>query len=400
MSVRSYDSIGTVKDTVQLVLGNMTVSNLLSYDVACSVFSQPSAFALTFGWGDGVGELMERFPKGTPFQLRIADTAIQTGKTDAIGVQGGKSGSVVHVRGRDNMVTLFKDTFLAETAYSEATYYQLTRKMLDACGLGEAVLHADNTANRKAITGHKVVETRPVRPSDLIEVEQTATSGQRKIVYNKIKSNLGERRYDFLKRHYEKAGLFLWTAGDGSFVLSRPNGEQQAGYSVVIQRGQTRNQVNSEDSSFDDGAEERYYKYEVYGRAGSGKKGRVKCHGQWIDPEMSRLGFTETKTLLNEQCKSDKQAEYAARREGAMQIRNGWKLEHTFTGHLMPSLYDHGAHAIWAPDTVCHIVNQELRLDDDYYVSDCNFKRDMGGGTATKVKFMRRDGLVFAADDS
>lgn len=396
MSVGTYDSIGSVKDSVELVLGGQfTVKDALSYEVECSVFSQPAAFSLEFGWGDTAGELIQRFPKGTAFQLRIAGVPIQTGQIDAIGSTGGNNGATVHVRGRDAMRALFKDTFLAEKSYSEATYYDLTRKMLEAVDLGEVKLHADNSANRKAITGHTVVETKAIEPSNTVEIEQTTTSGQRKVFYNTIKAQLGERRYDFLKRHYEKAGLFLWAAGDGSFVLSRPNGDQKPGYSVIRGRGQTRNDVNVESDSFEDDTAERYAKYIVYGRTGKGKKGRVKCRGEWVDPELSALGFTETKSILSQEIKSDKEAAFSARREGAMQIRNGWRLEYVFAGHLMPSLFDRGAWAIWAPDTVCHVSDQELGLFDDYYVSDVTFRRDEGSGTTTRVKLMRRDGLVF-----
>jgi prophage tail gpP-like protein len=397
VTIGSYDSIGTVKDTVELVLGDeFSVQDPISYDVACSIFSQPSAFTLTFGWGQEAGELLERFPKGTKFQLRIAGVPIQTGLVDSIGSKGDAGGgTVVSVRGRDMLRALYKDTFIAEKSYSEATHYELTRKMMTDVGLGDLTLHADNAANRKAITGHKVIETKPVIQSDLIEVESSTTSGQRKIVLNKITAKLGERRYDFLQRHYKKAGLFLWAAGDGSLVLSRPNPNQEPGVSIVRQRGQTRNQVNVKSHSFDDGTTDRFYRYLVYGRSGRGKAARAKCKGEWIDPEMEAAGFRETKTIHDQEIKSDKQALFAARREGAMAIRNGWRLEYIVAGHLMPSLFDHGAWSIWACDTVVSVVDDENGLKDNYWVGDLNFRRDMGGGTTTTVKLMRRDGLVF-----
>jgi len=399
VSVATYDSIGSVKDTVELILaGEFKIQDAKSYEFTRSVFSQPGAFALEFGWGDTVGDLLSRFPKGTPYQLRIAGVPLMTGKIDAIGAKSGTGGGSVSVRGRGNIKPLFKDTFLAEKAFSEATYYQLTRKMMEEAGIGDLTLQADNTANRKAVTGHKVVETAPPPPpSDEVEIEQTTTSGQRKVVYNKIKSTLGERRYDFLQTHYKKAGLFLWEAGDGNLVLSRPNGDQKAGYSITRGRGQTRNEVNVEDATFDDDTTERYAKYVVYGRSGGGRKGRVKCRGEWVDPEMSGLGMSETKVMHVQDIKSDKEAELEARREGALQIRSGWRLEYVLAGHLMPSLFDRGAWAIWAPDTVCQVVDQELKIEGLYYVSDVTFSRN-DQGTRTKVKLMRRDGLIFGAD--
>ena len=396
--VETHDSVGGTKDVVELTLGDVTIKDALSYDVQCSVFSQPSAFALTFGWGDTVGELLERFPKGTPFQLRIAGVPVQTGTIDSIGPRAGPDGAVIDVRGRDNVRVLFKDTFFAEKSFSEATYYQLTRKMMEAVGLGDLVLHADNEANRKAVTGHTVKVTKKPPPSDLVEIEQTTTSGQRKIVYNEIKANLGERRYSFLQRHYKKAGLFLFAGGDGNLVLTVPNGDQEPGFSIVRGRGQTRNEVNVTEAQFEDDTTERYAKYVVYGRAGGGKKGRVKCQGEWIDPEMAQAGFTETKSIQDDDVKSDKAAELAARREGALQIRNGWRLSYTLAGHLMPSLFDRGAWAIWAHDTVCQVVDDEIpQVTGLHYVSDVNFRRD-ASGTTTRIKLMRRDGLVFGID--
>lgn len=390
----NYDSIGTVKDTVELVLDGESVRDALSYDVACSVFSQPAAFTLTFGWGYTAKDLIARFPKGTPFQLKIAGVVIQTGKTDAISCSGGAT--TVTVSGRDAMSPLFKDTLPAERAFRESTYFELTRKMMDEVGLGDVVLHADNVANRKAITGHRIVETKPSIVSSEVETEIKVTGGQRKVVYNQIKARLGERRYDFLKRHYEKAGLFLWAAGDGSFVLARPNADQKPSYSVVRGRGQTRNEVNVTEHSFSDNAAERYYRTVVYGRTGGGKKGRTKAKGEFVDWEMSAAGFTETKTIKSREIKTNADAEYAARRDAAQQIRSGWRLEYTFAGHLMPSLYDRGAWAIWAPDTVCQVADQELGLEDTYYVSDVNFQRSPN--TTTRVRLMRRDALVFAKE--
>ena len=394
MTVGSYDSVGGKSDEVQLILGDELVVTPLSYEVNCSVFSQPAAFALEFGWGETAGELIQRFPKGTKFQLQIAGVPVQTGRIDSIGAGGGAT--VVRVRGRDNMAPLFKDTFLAEQAFQEATYYQLTRKMMDAVGLGDVELHASNTANRKAITGHRVIETKPPVPSDTFEIETQVTGGQRKIEYKKIKASVGQRRYDFLQEHFRKVGLFLWAAGDGSLVLTTPNGDQEPSYSVVRSRGQTVDECNICNHSFDDNAAERYAKYIVYGRAGSGKGGRGRVRGEWVDDEMVALGFAETKSIKDETVKTNKAATFAARREGALQIRNGWRLSYTFAGHLMPSLFDRGAYAIWAHDTICKVADKELGLEDQYYGSDVTFRRNIGTGTTTEVHLMRRDKLIFA----
>jgi prophage tail gpP-like protein len=396
VTVATYDSVGGKSDEVQLILGEDLVVTPLSYEVTCSVFSQPAAFALEFGWGETTADLIARFPKGTKFQIHVAGVPVQTGRIDAIGAGGGAT--VVRVRGRDNVAPLFKDTFLAEQAFKETTYHQLTRKMMDAVGLGGVELHSSNTANRKAITGHKVIETKPPIPSDTLEIETQTTGGQRKVEYKKIKSSVGQRRYDFLQEHYRKAGLFLWAAGDGSLVLATPNGDQEPSYSVARARGQTVDQCNVKDHTFDDNAAERYAKYIVYGRTGAGKGGRTRVQGEWPDPEIAALGFAETKSIKDDTVKTSKEAQYAARREGALQIRNGWKLSYVFAGHLMPSMFDRGAYAIWAPDTVCKVVDEELGLEDTYYVSDVTFRRNISTGTTTEVRLMRRDGLVFAEE--
>jgi prophage tail gpP-like protein len=393
VALASYDSVGGKTDQVELIIGEDLVVSPLSYEVSCSVFSQPAAFACEFGWGGTTAELLERFPKGTPVQLRIAGVPVQTGRTDANGASGGAT--VVRVRGRDTIAPLFKDTFLAAQSFSETTYHQLTRKMMDAVGMGSVELHSTNEANRKAVTGHTVVVTKPPIPSDTLEIETQTTGGQRKIEYKKIKADIGRRRYDFLQEHYRKAGLFLWSAGDGSLVLSTPNGNQEPGYSIVRARGQTVDECNVLDQSFDDNAAERYAKYVVFGRTGGGKGGRSKIRGEWIDTEIAEAGFAETKTIKDPTVKTNKEATAAARRDGALQIRNGWRLSYTMAGHLMPSLFASDSYAIWAHDTVCKVADEELGIYGNFYVSDVTFRRSGSSGTTTQVQLMRRDGLVF-----
>jgi prophage tail gpP-like protein len=240
-----YDSIGSGLDRVELRIGGDAIRIWCDYEIHTSVFSQPGAFSMRVGWGDVARELLETYHPNATFQLFVGDVQIMSGVLDTPDVPRANA-TELSITGRDGIAALFDDHIQAEQSFHESSYFDLTEKMLYASGIESFALSGDNTANRKAVTGHTVTEiAKPVSGAE-IEVEEAPQPGQteRRVVYKTIRAKLTESRWAFLEREYKRAGLFLWCAGDGNYVLARPNPAQEPGYLIQRERGMLRNQVN------------------------------------------------------------------------------------------------------------------------------------------------------------
>jgi prophage tail gpP-like protein len=396
-----YDGIGSGHDRVELKLVGETVLIARDGNIKTSVFSAPSVFTLTLGWGDTTRELLSLYPPRAPFELAIGDIRMMTGRVDAI--QTGGEATEVTITGRDLTAVLVDDEVAEDQQFSESTYFQLTEKMLVACGIESFALSGDNTANRKAITGHDIVEVAKPMPGMSFEVteqpppteEQQALTEKRR-VYRTIKAEVGQTRWNFLERHYKKAGLFLWNAGDGQFVLARPNPAQKPSYLIQRRRGDTRETCNVLQHQFTNDFTGRRARTVVHGTTGGGKAGRGKVQAVLEDPECLALGMRNQRTIKDRDVKTQSQAAYVARREVAQQRRDGWRLEYTVSGLIVPSLIAPGSWAAWAPDTVCRVEDDELGLHGDFYVSDVDFRI---APRTTTIRLMRPEDLIFADEE-
>jgi prophage tail gpP-like protein len=396
-----YDGIGSGHDTVALTLAGETVLIARDGNIKTSVFSEPSVFTLTLGWGGTTKELLERYPPRTPFTLSIGGQRIMTGLVDSI--QAGGEATEVTLTGRDMTAALVDDEVGVDQQFSESTYFELTEKMLVACGLESWALSGDNTANRKAITGHDVVEVARPMSGDSFLLEEQPAPGQeqqalteKRRVYRTIKAEVGQTRWNFLEKHYKKAGLFLRNAGDGQFVLARPNPAQKPCVLIQRRRGATRDTSNALGHQFTNDFTGRRARTIVHGSTGGGKAGRGKVQAILEDPECLALGMRNQRTIKDRDVKTQSQAAYVARREVAQQRRDGWRLEYTVSGLIVPSLVNVGSWAVWAVDTVCRVEDDELGLHGDFYVSDVDFR--LTPRTAT-IRLMRPEDLVFADEE-
>jgi prophage tail gpP-like protein len=396
-------------ETFKLILDGIETPLASSYTVHAGVLEVPAAFEMTIGHASMVAALADAFPAFTPFQLKVEDTIIATGETDGYAPTGG-NGSELIIRGRDMLKWLVDTRLDSERTFAEKTYLDLTEIALQESGLGERSIFASNTANRKAITGStQVKELVPVTTEET-QTEVGNATGKTKTVYKTIKGEIGTTWFELLKEQYKRAGLFLWSTVNGDFVLSRPNGEQAPLYRILRRRGKPEaGEVTVlGQPSFNFDATERYTECFVTGHAGGGKNGRGKVSGRAYDKEMIALlnpleadqanGGKRKKVLpvKDDKCRTKEQCEFLARRKIAESRRNGWELSYTVTGHTAPALLG-GGRAIWAPDTVVHVIDDELGIDGPMYVESCVYKRDPK--TTTTLNLLRVEDLVFAEED-
>ncbi len=418
-------------ETFRLVLDGYEVPIASDYTVHAGVLEVPATFDMTIGHAALLCDLVDRFPAFTPFQLYVGDTVVQTGETDGW-EPSGSDGSELKIHGKDLLRRLVKKQLASDRSFAEKTYSDLLEIALAEVGLGTVSVVTDNTANRKAITGSQNVKAiAPTTTEDTIE--PAGTDGGRKVVARTIQGERGTSWWDLLNQQFRRAGLFVWAAVDGTFVLARPNGQQRPLYRILRRRGKTNEPGEVTvlgQPSFKFDSNQRYTECHVVGMSGGGKDGHGAVVGRAFDREMfellnpskstdadfARFKVLASKALLSDgeraelgqfrreelfytdkKCQTVDQCAFLARRKIAESRRSGWTLTYTVSGHTAPSLLDAGQSVVWAPDTVVHVVDDELGLDGPMYVESLVYKRQPH--TTTEVNLLRIEDLVFAEED-
>jgi prophage tail gpP-like protein len=393
-------------DQVRLVLGGEELAIVEKYEIREGVLNQPSSFSLTLGHGGLAAELLAKYPPNTQFQLFIGPAPVQYGYTT--GPSTGDSGGATSVTfaGKDLGGRIHKAFINSDLSFpADRTYKELFEAALKAVGLEGAFIHPDNNANRKAHVGKDVVTTAPT--VDEITLEDGSTSlqtvpGTSRTVYRTVKAKLGTRWGEFLKSVFDRAGLFWWADASGGFVITSPNPNQDPVARIVRRRLHTNAPVNVIRHSFRNDIDQRFTKCVVYGQGGGRNFGRTKNQSEWIDEEMSRfLGGADVQPLHYHDTKSrsPQQAAAMARRKIAEVNRNGWQLNYTLAGHTAPSLIGGGdSRAVWTPDTMVEVDDEELNIKGLFYVEACTHIRNPD--SQTTVHLMRPQDLIFADPDS
>lgn len=395
--------LGGYQDQVKLRLGSEDLKIVESYEVKCAVLQQPGAFSLRIGWNKTAAELLKRYPPGTPFELFIGPTLVMSGLTYGR-AQPSSNYTQIELKGRDYMAVLFDDEVQREYAFMDETYFKLTRKILDVVGLAQDVgdglggptrfvLYDNNDNNRVVVS--RVTTAKPRAKGEVIELIPTgATTGAGKVFYKSLKTRTGTRWFDFLQEQYKFVGLFLMATGDGNFALFRPRADMDPVCKITRTRGQTRQQGDAISCRFQDDTTMRHSAYIVYGRGGAGKEGRDKIVGYYVDDEMVSYGFKNVRTVSDDDCKSNAEADYIARRTCAEERRAGWQLVYTVSGHTYPSQFAKNSFGVWVPDTVCRVDDDELDIHGNFYIEAVTYQRSPQ--TTTEITLMRPQDLIFA----
>ncbi len=111
---------------------------------------------------------------------------------------------------------------------------------------------------------------------------------------------------------------------------------------------------------------------------------------------MEAWGFKRTLVLRDKTCTNAAQAEFLAHRHIADANRQGFVLEYQMRGHTAVSLVD-GSRAVWAPDTIVEVDDEEFGISGLFWVESVTFRRPP---STTTLVLMRPGDLVFGGDDN
>ena len=370
---------------VELLLAGDRVLLAERYQAKLAFLTQPAAFSLTLGTGGDLAALIADTLPNDKFQLRVDGRTVMTGFLDGVSSRG--TTGVLTVEGRDALAPLHDACLLQEQSFKDDTYAALARKVMDAVGLQATKLVFSNRANRQAIAGHD-----PQRGSGRnVESLQIGSGAAGGAIKKHIQSQLGEKAYEFLKRHFDRAGLFLWAAANGDYILSEPNPNQRPLFRIQRSAGSLPEFSNIVDHSFENRTAGRFSEIRVYTRGETKKAGRSKSVSGVVDSEMVGWGFNRPMVLRDVDADTPAKAEFMARRKMAESRRAGWKLAYTVSGHVTGSTL--GGNATWAPDTLVEVDDKRLGIADTFWIEAVTFS---GAPQATtQLDLMRPKDLIF-----
>jgi prophage tail gpP-like protein len=252
------------------------------------------------------------------------------------------------------------------------------------------------------VSGIKAVETKPAEV--VVEIsgakvdEREVVPGTKRVVYGTLKAKLGTRRYDFLKTQLDRAGLFLWAANDGGFIIARPTAKQQPVATLVRQRGSGARQPGTIlRHTYRNSIVRRFTSCVVYGHGGGRNFGRSKNRGEFVDEEMVKLMGGDTRPLVihDDDAKTVSNAEKLAQRKIMVANRDQWELTYVVAGHSIPG--SQGS-AVWAPDTVVNVDDRELGISGTFYVESLSMRR--APDTTTTLRLMKPEHVEFGASEA
>lgn len=402
------DKIGAVDDTVSLVLNGKRVVISESYTIHESILQQPATWSIRLGSGGLAAELLALAPPNTPFKMVVGGAQQFTGRTEGLGANQAEGGATeIEIRGYDSLRPLAAAYVKATVGVNVSTYAQLVWYAFQQVGIVPAtqntidpnILKTDNAANRQLKTGVSLGSILPHRTVQQILDNEGVSGPSVGSVHTSPQAKVGETWHRFIRRYIDRAGLFLWAASDGTFVLSAPDGDQTPTYSLRRRRGQPNAGANVVAMDYDLDVSGRHSEVVIYGRGGGRVLGRVKAKGSFEDEEMQLVyGYTMRPMVHRDvHVHSPAEATFFARRKLAEERRNGWRLEYTVAGHTLPFFGNGNVRAVIVPDTVVSVDDDELGLRDNYYIETVVRRR--APQTTTSMRLMRIEDLLFATPD-
>jgi prophage tail gpP-like protein len=336
-----------------------------------------------------IGELLRRFPPGTPYSLSIGNVLQQTGIVDDPEASGDANvGESITLSGRDAIAKLVDGRIVDDASYTNETYSSLLRTVADEVYGPGYPISFTNEQNRMIQVGGEVIQ------SDLPPDPETTQTGATK--ERPIRAKAGESHYKFLRDQYDRGGLFLFAGADGRLILTAPNASQAPVARIVRGKGESLRTGQVKAFKYKNATSCRFTDVVIYSRSGGRKAGRTTTRGAYEDAEMIGYGFARPLVLRDHNSASAGQADALARRKIAESRRAGRVLSYTVAGHTTIG-FNGRDRVVWAMDTVVDVDDQDLGVQGSFWVESVEMSR--GPETNTTINLMRPEDLVFGTDE-
>lgn len=396
-AIFNSSTLGAANDRVTIELGlapNNTIVICTFYEITRGIFDPPNEFSIRLGSGDVVRKLIQQYPKGSPFRLKVGGQTQFTGYTD--GFEGDDNGHATELSftGRDILAAIHDTEIEKEESFNADTHRALCEKAIARVNLlkpfeaDRPSIIGSNAASRVQNTGQNIIAAEDSSEAQLLQIAGSAGDA-----YTVLRTHVGETLLNLLKRHLDAVGLFPWAAASGDIVVGVPNSKQPPLYKLVRRRGgaPTSNVIGAR---LRDSNKQRYSEVVIVGKTTGHKYSKSTLKGTYTDDEVINSGVTKIRVLRNMDVTSIAHAEHLAKKELAACRRAGFFFEYTVAGHSAPSLLTNGkTRAVFAPDTVVAVDDDEYGLHGNFWIESVVYRRQPH--TTTTIRMLSPDTLIF-----
>lgn len=379
---RAYEGLGLERDFVDVLIGGQRFQ-AITYAVSTAFFSrQPSTFTANIRVGDPLRVAYEKIVPGMQYEIRIDDVLQMSGRLDAVNGVVDQSGSILNVTGRDILARLHDATADRDYGFAQSTYLEIVERVLKIVGIDAQIVFS-NDANRAATSGKKQKVLKSV-----------TTTGKGKTGFDQSAMHIksGEAWYPWLVQILNHAGLVIRATALGQIALTAPNPDQAPTYSFTVAPAQDRGKKFVTKASKKNDTTTRASKFIVRCRGGGKKSGSKDIEGVAVDDEMVGWGIERVRTIKDFKGGTVDAATRFAKRKLAETRRLGFAYMYEIVGHTWQS--DDGRDsAIWTPDTIAYIDDQEHGYAGPMWIESADFSR--GPATVTQIMCMRPDDVRF-----
>lgn len=262
---------------------------------------------------------------------------------------------------------------------------KFSKKLLDAVE-SQAILIADaqseangGIATISPLASAKARHANGLSPLQVYQLKVTEAAAQ-----------AGETIWSFLDRHARRLGILMRMSPQGALVLYGLDYGQAPKYKLVRRIDQqtigsgfasialSENNVLSGGELYD--VENAYSEVTVYGHGRSHliDAARARVSATAVDTN-SVVPYAKKQIIHDNSIKTADEAERRAKRELAKSLQSARTYQYTVRGHGMSG-------SIFATDTVCHVTDELVGIDEPLYITSREFTRDLLNGPMTTLQ--------------
>lgn len=382
MTVRSSDQPNDKplrEHRVSVVINAREVFDWVEYQIDSSVVEPADSFVLRRAFDRDAWNTCIRDAR---VRVLIDGTCIADGFIDHR--EKGCSDGVLEIAGRDRVGRLVDESAL-RTKFDGLTLVD-TVKQVAAPWFDKVTL--SNARNRrvrrgkghKASTGTEPVFIPPRPKNGRIEP--------------------GQQKWQIIESMVSKAGLVAWSSADGTeLFIGRPNHNQAPQYLVRVTAAGSPFDSNALDLVYTESNANRYAMIIAIGSGATSDADYganiVSREDYVLDNEDDRQfgvgrDFLFPKTLITVEngLRDNAEASRVAAREQTRRDFNRTKAVATMPYH--GQIYQGQTRTLYAPDTIARVIDEEIDLDDEFYLYACSYTSSRERGEQTRLDMVPR----------
>lgn len=353
-----------LRSFVKLAVAGAEYGDWYSVDIDSDIFTPADAFHVEARIPSDP-EFLDVFREGVAADVYIDDDRQMAGVIDEVTFRSDPQRGMVSIDGRDLGAYLTD----AEAKHIKAQNYTLKTlvEQLLQPQWGIRGVKISNEDNRKLLLGKKDKQSKAGRgtPGIFGDLPRAQT-----------KIDPGTRIADMLDLRTRQLGVAWWMTADGYVFIGKPNYNQTPSYEFrCYAAGNPKAATNNCSIQLTRSIGERYSSLAMVGQgeapAGGGglfastpsSSGGKKLKGSATDPDLQARGIPRSLIVVDHDALSNDEVQKHADEDMQRRRLNGLKLTVTY-----PSLrYEENAR-LFAVDTLAHVVFEEARIDDTFYV--------------------------------